>query len=135
MEKHNSILNPDKFRAAVFDNLASEDVGYSNYSYWKSTFRTFFKSKMVCLLVFLVGAIILMSFLYPLFTSTDPTKVSLMLSLVTVGALQAYSKVIASLGAIPAPMVYCEPNLAFLMVFTVPVPLSSDIPTTVYTLK
>ena len=78
MDKKNIILNPEKFRAAVFDNMASEDAGYSNYSYWKSTFRTFFKSKAVCLLVALVSAIILMSFLYPVFSSTDPTKISLM---------------------------------------------------------
>ena len=78
MEKKQIILNPDKFRGAVFDNLASEDTGYSNYSYWRSTFRTFFKSKTVCLLVALVSAIILMSFLYPIFSDTDPTKISLM---------------------------------------------------------
>ena len=78
MEKKKIILNPEKFRGAIFDNLASEDVGYSNYSYWKSTFRTFFKSKSVCLLVALVAGIIAMSFLYPLFSSTDPTKISLL---------------------------------------------------------
>ena len=78
MDKKQIILNPDKFRGAIFDNLASEDAGYSNYSYWKSTFRTFFKSKLVCFLVALVAAIILMSFLYPVFSDTDPTKLSLM---------------------------------------------------------
>ena len=78
MDKKNIILDPDKFRGAVFDQLASEDTGYSNYSYWRSTFRTFFKSKAVCLLVALVSAIILMSFLYPIFSDTDPTKISLM---------------------------------------------------------
>ena len=61
-------LDPMKFRAAVFDNLASEDTGYSNYSYWKSTFRTFFKSKAVCALVAFIVAILLMSFLYPIFS-------------------------------------------------------------------
>lgn len=70
-------LDPVKFRAAVFDNMRSEDTGYSNYSYWKSTFRTFFKSKAVCALVFLISGIILMSFLYPVFSDVDPTKRSL----------------------------------------------------------
>ena len=78
MDKKDIILNPEKFRAAVFDHMASEDTGYSNYSYWKSTFRTFFKSKAVCLLFALVVSIILMSFLYPVFSKTDPTKISLM---------------------------------------------------------
>jgi len=70
-------LDPVKFRAAVFDNMRSEDTGYSNYSYWKSTFRTFFKSKAVCALVILISGIILMSFLYPVFSDVDPTKRSL----------------------------------------------------------
>lgn len=55
----------------------SEDTGYSNYSYWRSTFRTFFKSKAVTLLVILIVAIIIMSFLYPIFSDIDPNKVSL----------------------------------------------------------
>ena len=47
----NPILDPLKFRAAVFDNIGSEDAGFSNYSYWRSTLRTFFRNKMVLLLV------------------------------------------------------------------------------------
>lgn len=78
MDQKNIVLNPEKFRGAIFDNLASEDAGYSNYSYWKSTFRTFFKSKSVCLLVALVVSIIAMSFLYPVFSDVDPSKISLM---------------------------------------------------------
>ena len=70
-------LDPVKFRAAVFDHMRSEDTGYSNYSYWKSTFRTFFKSKAVCALVIMICGIILMSFLYPVFSDVDPTKRSL----------------------------------------------------------
>ena len=71
-------LNPLKFRAAVFDNLLSEDTGYSNYSYWRSTFRTFFKNKAVLLLVALIAIIIVVSFLYPIFSTVDPNKVSMM---------------------------------------------------------
>ena len=64
------------FTAAEFDQAESERIGVSNYSYWRSTFRTFFKSKLVIVLVILMVAIILMSFLYPVFSSIDPTKVS-----------------------------------------------------------
>ena len=71
-------LNPVKFRAAVFDNLQSEETGFSNYSYWRSTIRTFFKNKAVLALVVLISALVVMSFLYPVFSGTDPTKVSLM---------------------------------------------------------
>ncbi len=70
-------LNPLKFRAAVFDNMLSEDTGYSNYSYWRSTIRTFFKNKAVLALVVLIAAIILMSFIYPIVSDVDPNKVSL----------------------------------------------------------
>ena len=73
----NTQLNPLKFRARVFDQMASEDTGYSNYSYWRSTFRTFFKNKAVMLLVILIVAIIIMSFVYPVVSDIDPNKVAL----------------------------------------------------------
>lgn len=64
------------FTAADFDQEDSERIGVSNYSYWRSTFRTFFRSKLVVALVILMAAILLMSFLYPVFSGIDPTKVS-----------------------------------------------------------
>ena len=64
------------FTAAAFDQAESERIGVSNYSYWKSTLRTFFKSKLVIALVILMAAILLMSFLYPVISKVDPTKVS-----------------------------------------------------------
>ncbi len=64
------------FTAAEFDRAESERIGVSNYSYWRSTFRTFFKSKLVIVLVLLMAAVLLMSFLYPVISSVDPTKVS-----------------------------------------------------------
>ncbi len=77
MEKKMPELNPLKFRAKVFDQMLSEDTGYSNYSYWRSTFRTFFKNKAVMVLVVLIIAIIVMSFVYPMVSPVDPNKVSL----------------------------------------------------------
>ncbi|MBQ2446622.1 MAG: ABC transporter permease [Oscillospiraceae bacterium] len=74
-KKAERILSPLKFRAAVFDSMLSEDTGYSNYSYWRSTFRTFFKNKAVLALVILIGLIIVMSFAYPIFSSVDPNEV------------------------------------------------------------
>ena len=73
----NRTLNPLKFRAAVFDHMQSEDIGYSNYSYWKSTIRTFFKNKAVLLLTVLIIGIIIMSFVYPIVSPVDPNEVSL----------------------------------------------------------
>lgn len=73
----NAVLNPLKFRAAVFDTINSENTGFSNYSYWRSTIRTFFKNKAVVVLVALVFAMIVMSIFYPIFSDVDPTAVSL----------------------------------------------------------
>ena len=67
------VRNQDLFAPAPFNAAESEKTGASNYSYWKSTLRTFFKSKAVVALVVLVCGIILMSFLYPVFSSVDPT--------------------------------------------------------------
>lgn len=75
-KRPNAVLNPLKFRAAVYDQIRSEEAGFSNYSYWRSTLRTFFKSKVVVLLVGVVIFLILMSVFYPIFSDVDPTKVS-----------------------------------------------------------
>lgn len=77
MDMENMNINPLKFKAKVFDQMASEDTGYSNYSYWRSTLRTFFKNKAVMILVILIAAIIVMGFLYPAISDIDPNKVSL----------------------------------------------------------
>lgn len=68
--------DPALFTRADFDQAESERIGVSNYSYWRSTLRTFFRSKLVILLVALMAAILLMSFLYPMISRIDPTKVS-----------------------------------------------------------
>lgn len=75
-EKGNLILTPEKFRAAIFDRAQSEDIGFSNYSYWKSTFRTFFKSKVAIVLVLVIVALVVMSFVYPMVSTVDPSKIS-----------------------------------------------------------
>ena len=48
-------LEDTAFEYAVYDETAAEKAGYSNYSYWGSTFRCFLKNKMaMCFLVILV---------------------------------------------------------------------------------
>ena len=51
----------EAFSFAKFD----ERTGYSNYSYWGSTFRAFCKNKLALTLVFVVLAILLFTFLQP----------------------------------------------------------------------
>ncbi len=74
-KKMPAALDPLKFRAAVYDQIAGEDVGFSNYSYWRSTLRTFFRSKAVVFLVTAVLAMIVMSIVYPIVSSVDPRAV------------------------------------------------------------
>ena len=58
---------PDEeaFKVVPFDEAATEKIGYSNYSYWKSTFRMFRKNKLAMILVFTVLAILLFTFIQP----------------------------------------------------------------------
>ena len=55
----------EAFTLAVFDEKAVERTGYSNYSYWRSTFQVFRKNKIAMVLVFLVVAILLFTFIQP----------------------------------------------------------------------
>lgn len=70
-------LTDDLFEKLNSNENDSEKGGYSNYSYWKSTFRTFFKSKISIFLVILITSLVLFSFLYPVFSDVDPTQISL----------------------------------------------------------
>ncbi len=64
---------PDElFTRAPFMEEKSEDTGFSNYSYWKSTLRTFFKSNLVKIIVALVFAMIAYTIIYPMVTDLDP---------------------------------------------------------------
>ena len=66
----------DLFDFADHDLLDAERIGYSNYSYWRSTFQVFFKKKVsVFLLAFLV-ALLAFTFIQPLLPNQkDPYRV------------------------------------------------------------
>ena len=71
------IFHPEKFKAAVFDNALSEDTGYSNYSYWRSTILTFLRSKFVVGIVIMITLLILIAVIYPMISSGNPYDVAL----------------------------------------------------------
>ncbi len=78
MEKYKGItLTDEMFKHFSFDDKQSEESGYSNYSYWKSTIRTFFKSHTSKFLVVLTIVLLLFSFLYPVLSKVDPNQISL----------------------------------------------------------
>lgn len=77
MELDINALPDSLFEAADFDERQAEDIGFSNYSYWRSTLRTFLKSNLVKVLLVVVAALILFTFIYPLVSDIDPHSVSL----------------------------------------------------------
>ncbi|HWQ58996.1 MAG TPA: ABC transporter permease [Clostridia bacterium] len=70
-------LPRELFTRAPFREEQSEETGFSNYSYWRSTLRTFFKSHLVKVLVILVTALIVYTLVYPMITDLDPYQSSL----------------------------------------------------------
>lgn len=70
-------LPKELFTRAPFQEEKSEETGFSNYSYWRSTLRTFLKSNLVKVLVILVFALIAYTIIYPMITDLDPYQSSL----------------------------------------------------------
>ena len=61
----------EDFERAGFDEKAAETSSYTNYSYWRSTFAEFKKHKVAMVLLFLMTAIIIFTFIQPLISGTD----------------------------------------------------------------
>jgi len=70
-------IDPSLFTRVEMDDAAAERSGFSRYSYWRSTFRTFFKSRLSIVLLCSIIIVTLFSFMYPLVSSSDPNKVNL----------------------------------------------------------
>jgi len=54
-----------------------EETGFSNYSYWRSTIRTFFKSSFIKIIVAAVLVLVIFTFIFPYVSDADPYQVSL----------------------------------------------------------
>lgn len=55
-----------RFEFAAYDADAGERGGYSNYSYWRSTINVFLKNKTAVFLLFVLGGLLLFTFIQPL---------------------------------------------------------------------
>ena len=53
------------FEFAEFDNNEAEKIGYSNYSYWKSTWNSFTKNKVAFLLFISVLVVLVFIMIQP----------------------------------------------------------------------
>lgn len=68
-------INEDNlFEFASFDEKQSEHIAAPRYSYWKSVWRTFFKSKVTILLSIFVIILVAFSIIQPMFSGYSPTE-------------------------------------------------------------
>ncbi|MCR5032878.1 MAG: ABC transporter permease [Lachnospiraceae bacterium] len=66
VEEHIENMSDEQlFSFAEYDRDRSEKTAYSNYSYWKSTFRAFRKNKVAVALVWVVLGILLFTLIQP----------------------------------------------------------------------
>ncbi len=71
-----NLPDSELFTFAEFDADSSERTGYSDYSYWKSTFRVFLKNKLALLLLILLASLLLFTFIQPFLPGQkSPTEI------------------------------------------------------------
>jgi oligopeptide transport system permease protein len=69
-------IDPSLFAFADFDRDAGERVGYSNYSYWRSTLRVFFKNRLSVILLASLTLLLVLTFIQPLIPGQkSPTQI------------------------------------------------------------
>lgn len=64
-EQNVSELNQELFTFAEYDEKAAELTGYSNYSYWASTWRVFTKNKIAMLFLTILITLMAFTFIQP----------------------------------------------------------------------
>ena len=71
------LLGKELFTFAEYDEAEAERIGYSNYSYWRSTFRMFFKNKMAVTMLTIMLVLLVFTFIQPLLPNQyDPNQVN-----------------------------------------------------------
>ena len=69
-------LDPKLFEFAKFDESEGEKIGYSDYSYWRSTVRVFLKNKLAVVLLVVLSILLFFTFVQPLLPGQNsPTKI------------------------------------------------------------
>ena len=69
-------IDKTKFQFVKRDDFASETIDAPAYSYWRSVMRQFLKKKSTTIMLGILIAIVLMSFIYPMFSNFDFNDVS-----------------------------------------------------------
>lgn len=60
-----TLSEKELFEFADYDESNAEKIGYSNYSYWKSTVQVFFQNRLAVTLMFLIIGILLFTIIQP----------------------------------------------------------------------
>ncbi len=69
-------LDPSLFSPHLFDEENAERISYSNYSYWASTLKNFWRNKAARVLVITLLAVILFAFIQPFLPNQrDPSTI------------------------------------------------------------
>lgn len=69
-------IDPSLFEYAEYDESKSELTGYSNYSFWRSTFQVFMKNKVAVTLLILIACVVLFTIIQPyLPNQKSPTQI------------------------------------------------------------
>lgn len=58
-------INKELFEFAEYDEKAAKRAGYSNYSYWRSTWQVFLKNKIAVFSMILMAALLVFTFIQP----------------------------------------------------------------------
>ena len=69
-------IDKSKFQFVKRDDFASETIDAPAYSYWRSVMRQFLKKKSTTIMLGILVVIVLMSFIYPMFSNFDFNDVS-----------------------------------------------------------
>ncbi|MDR7870808.1 MAG: ABC transporter permease [Tissierellaceae bacterium] len=78
IEKFSDNLNSSLFRFAGYSDSRAMFGGYSNYSYWSSTFKVFSKNKIALFLLFVIVLLVSFTIIQPyLPNQKSPTEISI----------------------------------------------------------
>lgn len=71
-------VSENLFEFADYDESAAKRAGYSNYSYWRSTWKVFLKNKIAVFLLIVMAALLIFTFIQPYLPNQKaPTEINL----------------------------------------------------------
>lgn len=76
LKKAADSIDPSLFEFAKYDEKAAESTGFSNYSYWRSTWQSFIKNKVAVFLLIVLVLVLAFTIIQPYLPNQKlPTKI------------------------------------------------------------